>query len=192
MRAVILMLSACLALTAWPARAGERTELCGDKARIRHILGDAREVIAELRGMAAAQSDYIARREMTRKADKLKRLMKQLRSELEAVEPAEGQPEVDDLPAPMPPDRFEALVKALAAEAFSKGKLRVVRQAAAHNHFSVAQVKRVMRQFSFADGKVQAAAAMHPRLVDPENFFEAYKELSFEADKKKLREAVEK
>lgn len=188
----VLLLSACLALAAWPAQAGDPTELCGDKARIRDILGDAREVIAELRGMAAAQSDYIARREMTRKADKLKRLMHRLRAELEDAEPADSPPPAEVRVEPMPAERFEALVKSIAAEAFAKGKLRVIRQAAHHNRFSVAQVKRVMRQFSFADGKVQAAAAMHPMLVDPENFFEAYKELSFEADKKKLRQAVGK
>lgn len=192
MRAAVLLLGTCLALTAWPAQAGDRTELCGDKARIRDILGDAREVVAELRGMAAAQSDYIARREMTRKADKLKRLIHRLREELKVPDESAQAPAPEEGIAPMPADRFEALIKALGAEAFSKGKLRVVRQAAAHNHFSVAQVTKVMRQFSFADGKVQAAAAMHPKLVDPENFFEAYKELSFEADKKKLREAVEK
>jgi len=192
MRPALLLTWICLIFASSLALADDRSELCGDKARIRDILGDAREVVAEMRGMAAAQSDYIARREMTRKADKLKRLMERLRAELKVADMEPSPAPVAEQVAPMPADRFEALLKALGAEAFSKGKIRVVRQAAGHNHFSVAQVKRVMRQFSFADGKVQAAAAMHPKLIDPENFFEAYKELSFEADKNKLREAVEK
>jgi hypothetical protein len=88
--------------------------------------------------------------------------------------------------------RFADLLRALEAESFAKGKLRVVKQAARHDHFSVEQVRQVMRQFSFADGKVEAAAAMHRRLVDPENFFQAYEELSFEADKNKLRGLIER
>jgi len=49
-------------------------------------------------------------------------------------------------------------------------------------------VMQLLGHFSFADGKVEAAKAMHPRLVDPENFFQVYEALPFEADRKKLRE----
>ena len=175
------------------AMAAERQQLCGDRQRVQDIMIDAREALAELRGMSAAQPDYITRREMTKKANRLKRLLDRLRTELAL--PAEDEPvaEPQELaPQPMEAARFEALIKALSAEGFAKGKLRVVSEAAAHNQFSVAQVKKVMRQFSFAEGKVKSAAALHPKVIDPQNFFQVYAELTFDGDKKKLRKLLGK
>jgi hypothetical protein len=170
------------------ALAGPGDQLCGDEKQIRQILADARETLAELRGLAAAQKDYIARRQLLRRADALRRQLHRLHRALALAEAETAPPE----PAvqPMAAEAFDALIASLKAESFAKGKVRLVREAAAHHAFSVAQVKRVMKQFSFADGKVEAAALMHPKLVDPESFFQVYGQLKFESDKRKLRQRI--
>ncbi len=173
------------------AVAGPGDKLCGDEEQIRKILADARESLAELRGLAAAQKDYIARRQLLRKADALRRQLHRLHRALALAE-AETAPPPDPAVQPMAAEAFDALIASLEAESFAKGKVRLVREAAAHHAFSVAQVKRVMTQFSFADGKVEAAALMHPKLIDPENFFQVYGQLKFESDKRKLRQRIDK
>ena len=49
-----------------------------------------------------------------------------------------------------------------------------------------------MDQISFDDGKIDAAAAMWPRLVDPENSFVIFNKLGFDSSKDKLRKRVGK
>ena len=102
---------------------------------------------------------------------------------------ATGEPPPPE-PQAMDPGDFAALMKALKAESFPKGKLAVLREAARRNRFRVAQLRHVMQEFSFADGKLQAAAAIHPVLVDPQNFYKVYQDLQFESDKLKLRRMI--
>lgn len=187
-----LVLGLLLFGAASPVHSNDEQRVCGDKPRIEKLMGQTREKLAELRGMSSAHPDYITRREMTRKADELRRLLERIDAEL-ALQYAPPPPPIQPPPVqPMEAGRFTTLLNTLGAEAFPKGKLRVVKQAGRHDHFSVDQVRRVMRQFSFADGKVQAAATLYPKLVDPQNFFQVYEELDFEADKNRLRELTEK
>ncbi|HOX46931.1 MAG TPA: DUF4476 domain-containing protein [Myxococcota bacterium] len=184
MTQVLLSCWFVLVAVAAPA-APEKT--CVDARDLLRDLREAREELSELRGLSAAHPDYMTRREMVRRVDELRRLLDRVEDALDGARA--DAPAVAQEP-PMAPDRFEALRKAMEGNNFDEAKLQVVREAASTNRFSVEQVKQVMGHFSFADGKVEAAKALHPRLVDPENFFQVYEELPFEADRKKLREAV--
>ncbi len=164
---------------------GGPSQTCLDPRGVLRDLREAREQLSELRGLGAAHPDYVTRREMVRKVDEVRRRLDRIERALDQA-PAEAA--VAE-PA-MAPDRFESLLKAMEGSNFDEAKLQVVREAATHNRFSVEQVKQVMERFSFADGKVQAARALYPRLVDPENFFQVYELLPFEADRKKLRDAL--
>jgi hypothetical protein len=183
-----LLLSGWLALAAGVVAPATVEKTCVDGKALLRDVREAREELSELRGLSAAHPDYMTRREMVRKVDELRRLLDRLEDALDQA-PADAPPAAAQEP-PMAPDRFEALLKAMEGSNFDEAKLQVVREAAGFNRFSVEQVKQVLAHFSFADGKVEAATAMYPKLADPENFFQVYEALPFEADRKKLREAV--
>lgn len=178
-------------------RPTQRPTLCGDMMRIQKVLEDARVMAAELRGMASAQKDYITRRELMRKAKKLTDMVQTLRGELalplepEHAEPVPPEP-VAPVMHPMTPADFHQLLSALEAEGFSKGKFRVLQSAIPHNNFTVEQVKKVMKKFSFSKGKTRAAAMMYPRILDKNNFYKVYEELPFDSDKEKLKQMISK
>ena len=162
-------------------------QLCGDKTEIQQILSECREALAELKGMNKTNPNYQIRKSTALQIRRIRRQLKHLRSELamQADEQAEG-------PAAMNAASFASLLKAVKAESFGKGKTRVIESAAANNHFSVAQLRKLMKQYSFAAEKIDLAAKLHPRLVDPGNFFQVYQDLTFEADKKRLKKRVSK
>ena len=93
-------------------------------------------------------------------------------------------------PAAMRPDPFARLVAAIRKESFDEEKVNVVRQAATANWFVAGQVGAVMDLLAFGDGKVDAAAAMWPHIVDPENSYAIFNKLAFDDDKDKLRKRV--
>lgn len=89
--------------------------------------------------------------------------------------------------APMDEGTFGGLLGAIKAEAFSKGKLRVIQDAARSSFFTVDQLKRIVEQLPFSADKLGAAEAVAPRLVDKQNSFQLYSAFPFESDKQKLR-----
>ncbi len=179
------------------ALAGQRPKLCGDMMRIQSVLEDARVMAAELRGIASAQKDYITRRELSRKAAELTRLVKTLKKELSILDqPVPSQPvpntQVAPVLKPMTSSDFQKLLSALKSESFEKGKLRWLQGTVANNNFTVDQAKKVMRIFSFANGKVQAAAMMYDKILDKNDFYKVYEELTFDSDKEKLKKMITK
>ena len=166
-------------------------QLCGDRVQIQRILTECREALAELKGMNAANPNTRARQRNALKIRIIKRQLRLLRAELSMSPEPETTP-VATGPESMSNQSFTSLLEAVDGEGFDKGKLRVIREAAGGNFFTVMQLRTLMRKFSFADGKVKAAAALHTRLVDPGNFSQVYQELSFDGDKKKLRKLVGK
>jgi len=90
-------------------------------------------------------------------------------------------------PAPMTNDAFAALWNTVKQQSFDSNKLNVLKQAANANWFNSAQMASMMDLFSFGAGKVDAAVAMWPHMVDPENLFVLYNKLTFSSDKDNLR-----
>lgn len=101
------------------------------------------------------------------------------------VDPVEPEP-----PAPMDAKSFSALLKAIDDASFSRDKLGVLDEACKFHLFSTSQVIAVMDALSFSKDKVEAAAMMHARLVDPDQFFQVYSHFDFEGDKAKLRKRI--
>ena len=187
---LIATFMAATAFSAFPT-AKAQDQLCGDRAQIQKILTECREAVAELKGMNAANTNTRARQQNALKIRIIRRQLRLLRAELSMNPEPETAPAVTG-PESMSKQSFSNLLQAVEGEGFAKGKLRVIREAAGGNFFTVLQLRTLMRKFSFADGKVKAAAALHPRLVDPSNFFQVYQELNFDSDKKKLRKLVGK
>jgi len=93
-------------------------------------------------------------------------------------------------PIPMNPDQLRSLLGAVESESFSDSKAAVLRDACRANFFTVDQAVTLVSLFDFGDDKVEAAAMLHPRLVDPENFYRVYAVFDFDSDKEELRERL--
>ena len=181
---------ALLGLTVSPiARAQD--QLCGDRARIQSILGDCREALAEMKGMNEANPNFKARKRNARQIRRIRHQLRLLRAEL-AMQPETEAVAEPSGPMAMEASAFSSLLKAVQAESFGKGKLSRIHEAAAGNFFTVAQLRSLLAKFSFEKEKVDAAAALHPRLVDPGNFFQVYQDFTFESNKKLLRKKIGK
>ena len=157
-------------------------------------LGLARDA-AELVELADEADDRRERKALRAQATQLERGIVALRRAVEANADAGDRRREDRRPArpePMAPAAFEALVKAIKSESFDSNKLRVVRDASQGNNFVISQITVVMDLFSFSSGKIDAAVAMWPRALDPQNSFMLYEKLTFSSDKEKLRRRIGK
>jgi hypothetical protein len=99
-------------------------------------------------------------------------------------------PPVQSLPAVMPPAAFATLRGAIQTESFGDGKLRVLRGALDAHRLNVKQAEQLLPLFDFSSDRVEAAVAIHPRLVDPENFYQLYGSFDFESDKETVRKRL--
>lgn len=108
------------------------------------------------------------------------------------ITPAPGPPPPPAHTAPltMPPAAFATLRGAIQTESFSDGKLRVLRSALDSHLLNVQQAAQLLPLFDFSSDRVEAAVAIHPRLVDPENFFQLYSAFDFESDKEEVRKKL--
>ena len=95
-------------------------------------------------------------------------------------------------PMPMACDSadFDRVKQAVQGEAFADDQLRVLRSALAGRYFNVEQIKQMMGVFAFGEQKIEAAALMRDRLVDPQNWYQVYSALSFDSEKDELRQRV--
>jgi len=93
-------------------------------------------------------------------------------------------------PAAMPDGSFNALVQTVRGASFDDDKVAVIRDAAKANWFSSNQVAALMGLLSFDEGKIEAAVAAWPHIVDPQNSFVIYNKLSFSSSKDTLRKRV--
>ncbi len=95
-------------------------------------------------------------------------------------------------PAPIPvalpmADRaFARFVFELRRTPFAEGKVALVVDVARRAHFTSAQAAVVVRAIQ-SWGRVDAAVALHPRVVDPQSFHVVYAALTFSSDRAELR-----
>ncbi len=82
---------------------------------------------------------------------------------------------------------LKKILSAMDSEAFSDGRLDILRSASNRRSFTVAQVKEIMEAFPFGDDKVRAAAMLFPQVTDTENWYTVYAALDFDSDRKALR-----
>ncbi len=119
-----------------------------------------------------------------------------LRAELERaggpgpLRPPPQDPPPDGGPTAIDDRTFEQLAKRISGEAFSSGKLRVIREAAASNYFRAGQVARLLGGITMGADKLKALESLAPHLVDPERAFVVYKVFDFDADKAKAEKIL--
>jgi hypothetical protein len=86
---------------------------------------------------------------------------------------------------------FDDLRKSVEEQAFSRDKIALVEKASSRLHFNVEQVVGLLDELDFGSDKVEAAAILHPKLVDPQDFDQVYDALPFDTDRQALKALVE-
>jgi hypothetical protein len=95
-------------------------------------------------------------------------------------------------PIAMDPGTFSTFLNALRNESFSDGKARVIGDAAGSNWFTIAQLKQVINVLTFSSDKIRAVELIAPRIVDRQNSFTLYDAFTFDSDKRKAREILDR
>ncbi len=89
-------------------------------------------------------------------------------------------------PAVAQADQMTQLMQSLEAASFRDDKLRVLRSAAAHHHFTCEQAATLARKLSFGKDQVDALVLLFPKVVDPENSHTFYSVLAHKSDREAL------
>jgi hypothetical protein len=93
-------------------------------------------------------------------------------------------------PTPMKSGGFEALIQALQHESFDSKRIDLVRLVASRDYFSVAQVSRILDNFSFESNRLIALEVVHNRITDPENAFVLAQRFTFGNNRKRAAEIL--
>ena len=98
-----------------------------------------------------------------------------------------AQPAPPAPPKPMDEASLSSLVSAVEKASFSDQQVDVLRTAAAHNHFTCAQVVRLIGPIHFSTDRVNAVRVLAPQVVDPQNAYVIEDALTFSSEKEEVR-----
>src|SRR5262245_2340767 len=180
MNRLLPLMAAGLVLTAWLSAS---TAVAQPPVKPQDELQQLILDLKELKGLVGGVTDKVLR-------DRMERSVAGMESRLANLQKALGAPAADTTKKPVADADFQKFLAAVKKETFDDGKLPIVKEFANGNYFTCAQAAMVVKQFSFSDGQVQSAIALHPRLIDPANFFEVLGVFTFDSDKQKVREAL--
>lgn len=106
-------------------------------------------------------------------------------------QPGPPDPNQPPSPQPMSATDFENALNTIRKESFDRSKLTVLSSLAATNHFSAAQLARILGVFSFDRHKVDAVRIAHTKVVDRANLYLLYKTVVFSSYKEQIRKILE-
>lgn len=156
-------------------------------------LGPIDKDAIDLVDLADDAEDKAERKSLRNQAQQLQQAIAAARKIIEAYgnkrEEAKAAPPAK---APMTDAAFNSLVGAVRSASFDDDKVGVVKDAARGNYFTIQQVTKLMGLLAFDEGKIEAAVAAWPKVVDPQNSFELYKRLAFDDSRAQLRKRISK
>lgn len=85
---------------------------------------------------------------------------------------------------------FNQLVKSIKDADFEGEKIRVLKMAAKHRHFSSKQVGQLVDAYDFSAGKLKAVELTAARITDPQNSYKILEHFDFDADKQKAQKML--
>ncbi len=183
MRRLLPVLAAGLVLTVWLRGA---TAVAADPPPVKpqDELQQLTLDLKELKGLVGGVTDKVLR-------DRMEKSVQNMETRIANLQKALAAPAAADTTKKAVTDAdFQKFLAALKKEAFDSGKLPLLKDYAKGNYFTCEQAAKIVREFAFSDGQTQAAITLHPRLVDPANFFEVLGVFTFDSDKKKVRDAL--
>jgi hypothetical protein len=154
-----------------------------DPAKTQDTLRQLTLDLREAKGLTAGIQDKKVRARMEDLIAQMEKRCDDLQKQVAGLNPTPARTPVNDA-------ELARFVKALQAEAFDDKKLPLLKDYARGNYFSSAQAAMLVKQFVFGKGQGEAAILLHPRLVDPANFYQVLGVFTFDADKDKVRQAL--
>jgi hypothetical protein len=139
--------------------------------------------LKELKGLVGSVTDKVLR-------ERLEKSVASMETRLANLQKALAVPVADTTKKAAADADFQKFFAAVKKESFDDGKLAVVKDYAKTSYFTSTQAATLVKSFSFSEGQTQSAILLYPRLVDQANFFEVLGALTFESDKKKVRDAL--
>lgn len=85
-------------------------------------------------------------------------------------------------------DEVEHIYQQICKESFDDGRLSVAKSLVTNKHLGSHQIKRLTQAFKFDDTKVQFLKYAYSYCIDPNNYADCLEELSFDSDRKRVRE----
>jgi hypothetical protein len=85
---------------------------------------------------------------------------------------------------------FKTFLASVANATYASDQLALVKDQASRAWFTAAQVAAVVDQLAYSSDKVEAAAALWPTIVDPQNAYQIYDHLPYSSDRDALRQRV--
>ena len=96
------------------------------------------------------------------------------------------------LTPPMDDRGFSELLSTVRRQSFDDGRLDVLEMGVRGQCVTSGQVVDLLAPFAFAGNKLSAARVLVPRIVDRAGAFRLFDAMTFETDKRKLKEIIEK
>jgi hypothetical protein len=93
-------------------------------------------------------------------------------------------------PQQMQDNAFAAAREAIRREAFDNTRMTVAQQIADNNYFTTAQVKELLKFFSFEERRVDFAKYAYARTIDKNNYFAIYEVFNFPKSKDDLADYI--
>jgi hypothetical protein len=87
---------------------------------------------------------------------------------------------------------FAKIRRALKGQSFDDGRYGIIESATKKQSFTSAQVKDILKAFSFDETRIKIAVMLHPQTIDPEDFFTVYDAFSFSSSVKAVQEKLKK
>lgn len=90
----------------------------------------------------------------------------------------------------MAPQDVDALMRALNAKSAESSKLDIAKEVLGQSAINAVDLKRVLGEFDFESNKVELAKFAHPRVADPQNFYQVYEVFNFDSSIRDVQRAV--
>jgi hypothetical protein len=87
---------------------------------------------------------------------------------------------------------FGNLLRNIKDRSFDKDKLEFIAVFLKDRPINCSQATRILKTLSFDEGRVEAAIAMYPNIVDSKNFYDVLNVFAFESKRKQVMDAVKK
>jgi hypothetical protein len=142
--------------------------------------------------LADEAEDKAERKTLRNQAQQLQQTIAATRKIIEAYANKKEEAKAAPTKSAMTDAAFNSLVGAVRGASFDDDKVGVVKDAARGNWFTIGQVATLMGLLAFDEGKIEAAVAAWPKVVDPQNSFELYKKLAFDDSRAQLRKRISK
>jgi len=93
-------------------------------------------------------------------------------------------------PTALPAEEFNKILAALKTQSFDKDKVPFIENLGKSRYYTCAQVRALLKEFSFDDGRGKAAVALYPQIIDPDNFFTVLEVFVFDSGRKAVRDKL--